>query len=204
MHFDYLNYLKFFVNLFVLVNPIGLIPVFISITNSFSHIERENINFIANFSACIILCLSLILGKIILNFFGVSIAAFRISGGILICFISISMINNKKLIKENKIQEKKNVSDISVIPLAIPLIAGPGTISSTILWGTQNTNFLNTFLCIITIIIFFCLCYFIFRLSPFFIKILGNIGINVITKITGILLLSLGVEFILSGMELIV
>jgi MarC family membrane protein len=176
-----------------------MIPIFTSMTSSFSNEERSNINFLANFSACIILCISLILGGIILDFFGVSIVSFKISGGILIFITSISMINNESI--EKNIQKKNFSSDIAIIPLAIPLIAGPGAISSTILWGTQNKNFKNIFLCILTIILFFLFCYLIFKVSPLFVKILGNLGINIIKKVMGILLLSLGVEFISSGIQ---
>ncbi|WII23857.1 YchE family NAAT transporter [Buchnera aphidicola] len=204
LHCDFLIYIKFFFNLFILVNPIGMIPIFTSMTNRFSDSERQKINFTANLSACIILCISLLLGKFILNFFGISLESFRISGGILILIIAISMIHNKNFFNKNKKKQKKISSDIAIIPLSIPLIAGPGTISSTILWGTKNTHFINTFLCILVICMFFSLCYIIFKLSPCFIKILGNLGIKIITKIMGILLLGLGIEFITSGIKAVV
>ncbi|WP_343187939.1 YchE family NAAT transporter [Buchnera aphidicola (Periphyllus koelreuteriae)] len=198
LNLNYLVYLNFFMSLFILVNPIGMIPIFASMTNGFSYKERNKINLVANFSAFIILCFSLFLGNSILNIFKISISSFRIAGGILIILVSLPMINNKNNVKKNIF--KKN---IAVIPLAMPLISGPGTISSTILWSTQHPYFINKIICIFFMFIFFCCCYLIFKIAPFFSQILGNVGIEIIKKIMGILLLSLGVEFIISGIKCI-
>ncbi|CAL4320513.1 YchE family NAAT transporter [Buchnera aphidicola] len=193
-----LYYIKFFFNLFVLINPIGLIPVFISMTKSLSKKKINKINFISNFTASLILCTSLILGNFILNLFSISIQSFKISGGILISSFALNMINNcKKKKKKTKILNK----DVGIIPLAIPLIAGPGAISSTILWSSQCDNFMNLFFSIIVIFSFALFCWILFRLSPFFINFLGKTGMGIISKIMGLLLMSLGMEFIVSGIK---
>ncbi|QTM69265.1 NAAT family transporter, partial [Buchnera aphidicola (Hormaphis cornu)] len=118
------TYIKFFINLFALVNPIGMIPIFTSMTSHQSISERNRTNFITNFAVFIILSIALFLGKNILDIFGISINAFRIAGGILIVNLAMSIINGKliKNMKKNQHSNKLNKTseNIGVIPLAMP------------------------------------------------------------------------------------
>ncbi|CAL4042614.1 UPF0056 membrane protein YhcE [Buchnera aphidicola (Phyllaphis fagi)] len=203
--YNFSIYINFFAELFALVNPIGMIPIFMGITGLQSTKERKKINMISNFSASIILISSLLIGNIILKFFNISIESFRISGGLLIIGIALSMmngslINNLKTQKEKLPYQKEN---ISIIPLSMPLIAGPGAISSTIIWGTHHNTVNNIIGCSITILLFSLICWILFQSAPFFIKIVGQTGINILTRIMGLLLMSLGVEFISTGIKLI-
>lgn len=207
LNFDFTIYIKFFISLFILINPIGMIPIFFSMTNTFSDKEKNRINFIANFSACIILLISLFFGYNILNLFGISISSIKISGGLLILTIAFSMINNKNFITtytQKKRRKNIQLQNIGVIPLAMPLIAGPGAISTTIIWSTHCSSFINIIFYSIVICIFFLFCYSIFRISPFFMHFLGKVGMEIITKVMGLLLMSLGIELITSGIQFIV
>lgn len=129
---DLSGYIKFFIGLFALVNPVGILPVFISMTNYQSSAGRNKTNTIANTSVAIILCTSLLIGDSILQVFGISIDSFRIAGGILIVTIAMSMISGKiGEDKQNK-QEKTETAvrdSIGVVPLALPLMAGPGQLA---------------------------------------------------------------------------
>ncbi|QCI23807.1 YchE family NAAT transporter [Buchnera aphidicola (Macrosiphoniella sanborni)] len=200
--FDLSIYIKFFVGLCALVNPIGMIPIFTAMTNHQSFLERKKTNLIANFSASLILLISLFFGSNILNIFGISINSFRIAGGILIISIAFSMINGQfinqiKTIKDKK--EENKLDSISVIPLAMPLIAGPGAISSTIVWSTYYPNWINLFGCTLVIVFFSFICWLCFEAAPCVVHIVGKTGINIITRIMGLLLMSLGIEFINIG-----
>ncbi|WP_343153933.1 YchE family NAAT transporter [Buchnera aphidicola (Mindarus keteleerifoliae)] len=200
---DFFIYIKFFFSLFALVNPIGLIPIFTTITRKKTIEERNRTNLIANISVSIILCVSLIFGKIILNTFGISINSFRIAGGILVIAIAFSMLNGKILKEKNKNSSKCNSEndDVSVIPLAMPLIAGPGAISSTIVWGSQHSSLQNLIICSVTILIFSFFCWALFKISPCIVRFLGKNSINIMTKIMGLLLFSIGVEFIIASIK---
>ncbi|HXK00366.1 MAG TPA: YchE family NAAT transporter [Buchnera sp. (in: enterobacteria)] len=201
---DFTAYLKFFISLCALVNPIGMIPIFASMTSNQTVLERNNTNFTANLSVIVILCTSLFLGNTILDIFGISINSFRIAGGILVVTIAISMLNGKLISDMKKKQNftKSSISEnIAVVPLAMPLIAGPGAISSTIVWSANYSGFANMLGCTIVIVLFAILCWLLFRAAPFFVHILGETGINVITRIMGLLLMSLGVEFIITGIK---
>lgn len=201
--FDLSIYISFFFNLFILVNPIGMIPIFASMTNCQSELERAKTNLIANVSVAIILCISLLFGSFILNLFSISINSFRIAGGLLVMFIAISMINGSFIqnLNNNK-KSKKNISEnISIVPLAMPLIAGPGAISSTIVWSTNYSSAINLLGFSITIFTFSFFCWLLFKISPFVVKFLGETGINIMTRIMGLILMSLGIEFIIVGLK---
>ncbi|QCO70823.1 YchE family NAAT transporter [Buchnera aphidicola] len=202
--FDLSIYIKFFIGLCALVNPIGMIPIFTTMTNNQSFLERKKTNLIANFSASLILLISLFFGADILNIFGISINSFRIAGGILIISIAFSMISGQFIKKIKKTKDKKEenkLDNISVVPLAMPLIAGPGAISSTIVWSTYYSSWMNLFLCSLVIFLFSFVCWLCFEAAPCVVQILGKMGINIITRIMGLLLMSLGIEFIIIGIK---
>ncbi|WMY95581.1 MAG: YchE family NAAT transporter [Arsenophonus sp.] len=196
--FDFNNYINFFLALFVIVNPIGILPIFITMTNNYSLSERNHINLTANFSVAIILCISLLIGKTFLQLLGISIDSFRIAGGIIIVSIAMSMISN--------IQEKKEKLEtivkhnIGVVPLALPLMAGPGAISSCIVWSSRLEGWEHLLGLILTSIFFSCFCWLLFRSGSVLIKYLNQTAINVISRIIGLLLISLGIEFIITGL----
>jgi len=200
--FSFSIYIKFFTNLLALVNPIGMTPIFISMTHRFSKEKRDKTNLITNISVFFILFFSMLLGKYFLNFFGISVNSFRIAGGILIIMIAIRMISgklNSDIIKERDKTKCVEKESIAVVPLAIPLIAGPGAISSTIMWASQNYGLGNMIFCSFVIAFFCFFCWFLFKFSPCIIWLIGETGINVVTRIMGLLLLSLGIEICVHG-----
>lgn len=202
--FDFSIYIKFFVGLFALVNPFGIIPVFISMTSYQVPAARNKTNLTAILSVAIILCISLFLGDIILQFFGISIDSFRIAGGILVVTIAMSMISGKLGEDKQNKQEKSETAireSIGVVPLALPLMAGPGAISSTIVWSTRYHSWQNLLGFSISVALFACCCWLLFRAAPLMVRVLGQTGINVITRIMGLLLMALGIEFVVTGVK---
>ena len=201
---DFSGYLKFFVGLFALVNPVGILPVFMSMTNYQTAAVRNKTNMIANFSVAVILCTSLLVGDKILIMFGISIESFRIAGGTLIVLIAMSMISGKLGEDKQNKQEKSETAireSIGVVPLALPLMAGPGAISSTIVWGTRYHSLMHLIGFSVAIALFALCCWGVFRMAPWLVRLLGQTGINVITRIMGLLLMALGIEFIVTGIK---
>ncbi|CAK9885137.1 MAG: hypothetical protein XXXJIFNMEKO3_01529 [Candidatus Erwinia impunctatus] len=199
---DLSSYIKFFVGLFALVNPVGIIPVFISMTSHQVPAARNKTNLTASLSVAIILWTSLFLGDGILHVFGISIDSFRIAGGILVVTIAMSMISGKLGEDKQNKQEKTETAireSIGVVPLALPLMAGPGAISSTIVWSTRFTGWQNLLGFSVAIALFAGCCWQLFRLAPLLVRGLGQTGINVVTRIMGLLLMSLGIEFVVTG-----
>ncbi len=202
--FDFSAYFKFFIGLFALVNPVGIIPVFISMTSYQPAAVRNKTNLTANLSVAIILLTSLFLGDGILQIFGISIDSFRIAGGILVVTIAMSMISGKLGEDKQNKQEKSEPAvreSIGVGPLALPLMAGPGAISSTIVWGTRYHSWVHLVGFSLAIAVFALCCWGIFRMAPWLVRLLGQTGINVITRIMGLLLMALGIEFIVTGIK---
>lgn len=203
---DFSGYIKFFVGLFALVNPVGILPVFISMTSYQGAVGRNKTNMTANLSVAIILCTSLFLGDGILHLFGISIDSFRIAGGILVVSIAMSMISGKLGEDKQNKQEKSETAireNVGVVPLALPLMAGPGAISSTIVWSSRYHNWENLLGFTLAIAFFSFCCWLLFRAAPLVMKLLGQTGINVITRIMGLLLMALGIEFIVTGVKTI-
>lgn len=196
-------YFQFLIGLFAIVNPIGFLPVFYSMTEHQYEAERNHTSFITTLSVGIILLVSLFFGKIILDTFSISIDSFRVAGGFLITGIAITMINGKLgEHKQNKEERNTDVSEydnIGVVPLAMPMMAGPGAIGSTIVWGTQYNQWADYIGFSIAIIIFAITCYVALRFSAPVIKRLGKTGTNIVTRIMGLILMSLGIEFIVNG-----
>lgn len=202
--FDFSAYFKFFIGLFALVNPVGIIPVFISMTSYQPAAVRNKTNLTANLSVAIILLTSLFLGDGILQIFGISIDSFRIAGGILVVTIAMSMISGKLGEDKQNKQEKSETAvreSIGVVPLALPLMAGPGAIRSTIVWGTRYHSWVHLVGFSLAIAVFALCCWGIFRMAPWLVRLLGQTGINVITRIMGLLLMALGIEFIVTGIK---
>lgn len=197
-------YIKFFIGLFALVNPVGILPVYISMTDNQDRIQRSKTNQMANMSVAIILIASLFVGNSILHFLDISINSFRIAGGIVVVVIAMTMINGK--LGEQK-QTKQELTEsiikdnVAVVPLALPLMAGPGAISSMIVWNSRYGEWQHFIGFIIAIIIFCFCCWILFKSAPLITRVLGQTGINVVTRIMGLLLMAIGIEFVISGLR---
>ena len=198
---DITIYFKFFISLFALVNPIGSIPIFSTLTQNLTPQERNDISRKACIAIACVLLVSLFLGQIILGFFSISLNSFRIAGGFLVVMISLSMVQGK-ITEESQNKEEKNdlakIKNFAIVPLAIPIMAGPGSISSVIVFGSKYQGWDLLGLSIAIICLSLC-CYGVFKSSATVLKILGKTGSNVVTRIMGLLLMALGVEIITTG-----
>ena len=201
---DLTLYVKFFLGLIAIINPFGLLPVFVSLTSHQTELERNQTGKVANFAVVIILLVTIFAGQHILNLFSISLSAFRIAGGTLICIIAMSMLQGKLgEVKRNKEEDREasGMDSVAVVPLALPLMAGPGAISSVIVSAAEHNCFENLIGMSITVILFGLLSFMLFRMAPIIFKVLGNTGINVITRLMGLLMLSIGIEVISAGIK---
>lgn len=202
---DFSLYLQFFIGLIALVNPIGVVPVFYSMTADLTKEQQNRTCLLTCFSVVVILLVSFYFGNFILNSFNISIDSFRIAGGIVVIMIALTMINGKigehKINKEEKNENIEEYNNIAVVPLAMPIMAGPGSISATIVFGSGQQTWLGYIYSSLTIVLFGLACYILFRYSKPVIKKLGKTGSNVITRIMGLLLMSLGVEIVTTALR---
>ncbi len=133
-------FLHFLVGLFATVNPVGIMPVFVSLTGSMTPEERNKTALTTNVAVAIILVVALIAGQHLLDLFSISIDSFRVAGGLLLLSIAFSMMSGKiGEVKQNKEEKSESAirEQVGVVPLAMPLMAGPGAISSTIVYGSK-------------------------------------------------------------------
>lgn len=198
-------YLQFFIGLIALVNPLGVVPIFYSMTADMTREQQNRTGAITCFSIVVILLVSFFFGNFILKTFSISIDSFRIAGGLVVVMIALTMINGKigehKINKEEKNENLEEYNNIAVVPLAMPILAGPGSISATIVFGSRQHQLMDYVYSSLTIALFGLTCYVLFRYSDPVIKRLGKTGSNVITRIMGLLLMSLGVEIITTGLK---
>ncbi|MGB5866392.1 MAG: MarC family protein [Arcobacteraceae bacterium] len=201
------DYLQIVIGIMTIFSPFAAIPIFVSLTSSSTLEEKAQTAKTAAFAACIAGLISVWIGQYVLAFFGISISSFKIAGGILLLLMAINMINAKTPKAKNTKSELKeaqkkstNVSEIAVVPLAIPLIAGPGSISTIIIFA-QNPNTLFHLMIMSVIIIAISIYIFLtLRMATFISKKLGVTGINIISRVMGLILASISIEFIVSGL----
>ncbi len=198
------EYLKFFVALLAIVNPVGAIPIFINLTANQDEGCRNKNGFMASISMGVILIVVLFSGEAILHFFGISVGSFRVGGGILILLMAISMLHAKmsrvKQTEEEKLDSAERDS-VTVVPLGTPLLAGPGAISTVILYAQRYTSVAHYFYLLGVIVLLVCLTFLSFRLAPAITRLLGKTGINVVTRLMGLIMAAVGVEFIANGLK---
>lgn len=202
---DYGILLKFFIGLVAIINPIGVLPVFSALTSNNTSKERLHINLVANISVALILAVSFWCGSYILNWFSISIDSFRIAGGVMILSFSFAMVRGHLESGRHNQDEKEETEQkdsISIVPLAIPLMAGPGAISTTIVFsGQYSANMVHSFGALLVIVLFSIFSFLVFLSTNLTIKILGNTGINIVTRIMGIIMMSIGIEMISKGVK---
>lgn len=201
---DWSEYLKFFAALVAIVNPIGIIPVFISLTEQQSSVERRRTSSLAAAVVALVLLTTLLTGEALLNFFSISIDSFRVGGGILILLIAISMLHARMSPARQTEEEAQDAADkesVAVVPLGIPLLAGPGAISTVILYAHHDTRMVHYLFLGIDIVLVTLIIWGSFIIAPFLARALGRIGINIITRIMGLIMAAIGVEFIAAGLK---
>jgi len=187
--------------LFVVIDPIGQIPLFLALTRNATDSERKRIALRCILISAIILGLFILGGQFLLGKLGISLASFQIAGGIVLFLFGLRMIFEEEGKKEPHHLEVKQ--DIAVFPLAIPSIAGPGTMMAVVL-ATDRTRFGWVEQIGTTLILFVILgiTYVFLRLAAPIQRLIGNTGANVISRVLGLILASLAVEKILEGIKL--
>lgn len=191
-----------FVTLFVIIDPIGLTPVFIAMTQGSDGPRRRVIALRACVTAVLILSLFAAFGESVLGFIGISMPAFRVAGGILLFLTALDMLferRNKR--REDKADEDEDGNDPSVFPLAIPLLAGPGSIATVILLTGQKPGVEGLAMVIGVMASVVAIGFLLFNLSGLLARALGKTGILVVTRLLGMLLAALATQFVLDGLR---
>ena len=195
-----------FVTLFVVIDPIALVPLFIALTRGASNPRRRRIALRACLMAIFLLTLFGLFGDAVLNFIGISMPAFRIAGGILLFLTALDMLFERRT-KRREGQAKEAEDDIdhddpSVFPLGVPLIAGPGAMATMVLLaGAPGTTWAQSLEIHIIMVIVVGTTFVCLLGAGLMERALGPVGINVVTRLLGMLLAALSVQFVLDGLR---
>ncbi|MDD0853196.1 MarC family protein [Halobacteriovorax sp. GB3] len=204
MNIENTETLKFMITLITIINPIGVIPIFLSLTESFSQNHVKSVAKTCAIAVATTLALSTVFGQNILTFFGISIASFTIGGGVLLFSMAFSMIKaapSKAKISKSEMENFESRSDLGVVPLAIPILAGPGAISTSIIHAKELSDFSSWVGTVVVILVLSFAIYLILRSSRELGRKLGMVGMSVLTRVFGIILLAISIEMITGGIK---
>ena len=205
---NYTNYIDFsygllcFTSLFTLINPIGMLPAYLSLTNEITRKERTIINRKGILTAGTILIIFSFIGDSIFSFYGITINAFRIVGGFIFFRIGLNMLESKiSRMKATPKEEEEahQKEDFAFTPFAIPMIAGPGSITSAMILSANSQNYVDKLVFISMLIFTLLITYLIFQTSGRISKFFGIIGLRILQRIMGLLLMIIAVQFVIDG-----
>lgn len=190
-----------FVSLFVIIDPIGLAPLFIAVTQNNTKAQRRGIAIRACLTGLAILAVFGVAGETVLSIIGIGMPAFRISGGLLLFLTAIEMLFEKRSQRRENQAEAEPAPDPSVFPLAMPLIAGPGAMTTMILLTGQQSDIAGQAMVFGVMAAVIIIVFFMFLLSNLLERILGQTGINLVSRLLGMFLAALSVQFVIDGIK---
>lgn len=199
---DFTEYTKIFISLFAILDPFGIIPVIILFTAEMTASARATLGRLASLTVCAILLVALLIGQPLLAFFGISINSFLVAGGILLLLMAIKMmLGNFYAGGSGKDDDGEAVSANAIVPLSTPLLAGPGSISAVIVEAHKATGFLHYLMMSLVIVLLSLTVWLTFLVAPWVAQRLGKIGISIFTRLMGLILAAISVEFIANGLR---
>ena len=199
--------LKPLITLLAIVNPLAIVPFFIHYTQGFSAVQRRNTVWVSAFSAFVVIAISALAGLQILEFFGISLASFQVGGGMLLLTSALNMLNAQPAEAKSKTHELQDGAEkaamgasIAVVPLTIPLLTGPATMSTVVIYADKAKTLLQLGTLVgygVVVALATALC---FSLADPIARFLGKTGINVMTRLMGLILAALAVEVMTDGL----
>lgn len=203
MALDYLTYFVYaFASLFVIVNPVEATMVFISLTSGMDPQEKRRIYGRATAVAFVVALLFAVAGNLVLEFFGITVDSLRVAGGVLLFLVAIDMLRggrSHRKVTEAEMRDANYREDISVFPLATPLLTGPGAITTVVVLMGSAANLYQKAEVLLALTLTFSATYFILKFSEYIDRALGITGIMVMTRIMGLILGAIAVNFVATG-----
>lgn len=194
--------------LFSVLNPIGAVPIFVGLTQDYDKNERSRVSLWTAIDVCLILLIAFFVGEYVLKFFGITISALRIAGGLLITNSGFGLLNanpkKRKGISKEVEEDIHNRNQIALTPLAMPMLAGPGSISLLVAFYQDHNDTVNMIASSFAIIVVSALIFIILRSAHYLAKYLGASGIVAISRIVGFLTIAIGIQYIISAILTII
>ncbi len=193
--------------LFSVMNPVGSVPIFLSLTQNDSKRSKNKTALWTSINVFIILIISFFAGKYILNFFGISIDVLRIAGGLVICMSAYGLLmgasGKQRGVSKKVTDDAQHRSDIALTPLAIPMMAGPGAMSLLIAMYQDYPGYLDKIIIISAILVSCIVIFAVLRSSNYISRLLGASGIVAISRIVGFLVMAIGIQYIINSLVII-
>jgi multiple antibiotic resistance protein len=200
-----MDLLKPLIALLAIVNPIGVIPFFIHFTQSFTREQRQRTIRVSAFTAFIVVSISALAGLKVIEFFNISLASFQVGGGTLLLISAIQMLNAKPAeARQDDVKEGSDKADagasIAVVPLTIPLLTGPATISTMVIYAEKTRHWWELAVLVGYGVVVGLVTWAVFSASGRIARVLGQTGINIMTRLMGLILAALAVELLADGL----
>ena len=192
------------ITLLALVNPLASIPFFIHLTNGFSDLDRKKTIRATSLTVLVVLMVCAVLGLRILAFFGISLASFQVAGGALLIISALSMLNAQPAEAKTNVDEASyavSQASVAVVPLAIPMLTGPASMSTMVILANRTQNMLEMALLLLYAGLVAASVYVSYSMAPHIARFMGRTGINIMTRLMGLVLASLSVEVISEGLK---
>ncbi|MEA3446407.1 MAG: MarC family protein [Bacteroidota bacterium] len=194
--------LKAFASFFSLINPLGIMPVFMSMTTTLSQKQRKLVAFKASLTAFVILILFALAGQLIFNFFSITVDSLRMVGGIIFFMLGYEMLQARlSRVKITPEEEAGYVTDISITPLAIPIMCGPGAITNAIVFWDDAVNIQQHFVLIGVIFIIIFITWIVLVGASRIMKFLGETGNKIMLRLMGLIVMVIAIEFFFAGLK---
>jgi multiple antibiotic resistance protein len=201
---DLPGYARFFISLFAILSPFAAIPLFLELTNGFSTGQKSRTAAAASATVGAVLIVSGLAGEPILAALGTSLDAFRVGGGIVLLLVALSMLSAQTSTVQHRPEEAAEAdtsSSVGVVPLGIPLLAGPGSISSVIIEMNQAPNPFHRAAIVVCVLAVCAATWTILRLAYPIGQFLGRIGLNVLRRLFGLILAAIAIQVMATGLR---
>tara|TARA_Y100001970_G_scaffold189868_1_gene230824 strand:+ start:444 stop:1088 length:645 start_codon:yes stop_codon:yes gene_type:complete len=203
-----LQYLLFCLStLFTVVNPLGITPIFAAMTERFSNVDQIRIARKGIITGSTVLIIFTLLGSFIFRFYGITVEAFQIMGGIIFFRSGLRMLDaqvGRSRTTQSERDEFKDSDELAISPIGVPLITGPGAITGVVILAGKGSSDLSIITLLVSVIITMTLFYWILRAGNVLAKKIGITGMRVIERMMGLILMVIAVQFIINGLETII
>ena len=192
-----------FTSILFIVDPIAVIPTYLVITRDETPLQRRRTAGRACIAAALLLIAFGLAGRFIFEILGITMSAFRVAGGVILWIVAMDMLRTKRSTQESaaEIEEGRIKDDVAVTPLAMPMLAGPGAISTTMVLAGQARTLSQSIVVYLSIVLTAVVCWITLRIGERLMTRMGQTGIRVMTRIMGLLLAAIAAQFVLTGVR---
>ena len=201
---DWTEYTRFITALLVILDPFAAIPLFLALTQSYAVAERTRVALITSITVAIVLIISALSGEALLRWMGTSLASFRVGGGVVLFLMAFAMLRGQPMdirTTPDENIEAETKSTVAVVPLGLPLLAGPGSISTVIIEMHRFDGLYHALFVVLTILLVCTLLWLVLRMAGRIASAIGHIGLNIINRLFGLILTAIAVEIMANGLR---